>query len=119
MAIEAKRAWFEERRVTLAHALLDDVTRLRAELFAPVVKRQVVTLSGGKEGQATADIVDVELDQPTFADQKAIMTSIAIAVDKVQILSGGATQRTETIDASPEHVTGLVDELAERRSRAA
>jgi transposase-like protein len=117
--MEAARLTFEERRVTLAHALLDDVNRLRAELFAPVVQRQAMTVSDGQNMGSHVEIVDIHLDEPTFGEKKAILTSIGIAVDKVQLLSGAATSRTEVTVPADEVVAGLRDELAERRARQA
>lgn len=117
--VEAARLTFEERRVELAHGLLDDVARLRAQLFAPVVQRQAMTVSDGKDLGSHVEIVDIRLDEPTFSEKKALLTSIGIAVDKVQLLSGAATQRTEHTIPADEVVAGLRDELAERRARQA
>jgi transposase-like protein len=107
LATEQKLADMAKRKAQLASDLLDDIARLRAQLFAPCCERKVVTLGGGMHSSATWEIVDVEHDRPSFADQKACMTSIAIAVDKVQILTGEATERIDH-----RHSTPVDDELA-------
>lgn len=111
--IEAARLTFEERRVNLAHGLLDDISRLRSQLFAPVVQRQAMAISDGRDCGSHAEIVDIRLDQPTFAEKKAILTSIGIAVDKVQLLSGAATHRGEIISGASidDEVAALAAEL--------
>lgn len=111
--LTAARLTFEERRTSLAHGLLDDIARLRAELFAPCVERKPLVVSDGPLG-SHVEVVDVERTQPTFAEQARIMTSIGIAVDKTQLLSGAATERHEhvQVDAVDAEISRLVDELA-------
>lgn len=52
------------------------------------------------------------------ADAKNLITAAAIAVDKAQLLSGGATSRYEQVglDKQRERVRAMQDELAERRA---
>lgn len=110
------------RRATLASDLLDDVQRLRAQLFAPCVERKVVTLAGSKDEVGTWELVDIDRDQPTFAEQKAIMTTLAIAVDKVQVLTGEATERIEhrsVPERTPDQERELDATLRLVRDRAA
>jgi hypothetical protein len=87
-----------ERKARLVANLLGDVERLRGQLFAPTVEKKALTVSDGHLNGAHVEIVDVAYDEPTFPDKRALMTTIAIAVDKILLLSGEATQRTETID---------------------
>lgn len=113
---ESAMATLEQRKATLASDLMGDIERLRAQLFAPCTERKVVTLAGGAAMPSTWDIVDVELDQPSFTDQRACMTSIAIAVDKVQILTGAATERidhrhTTPLDEELERLAGSLEHL--------
>lgn len=91
--VEAKQATLAERRAKLALALMGDIERLRLQLFAPALERKA--MASGKE----IEVVDIHHDEPTFSDKKALMTTIAIAVDKVLLLSGEATSRTELIGA--------------------
>lgn len=106
-----------ERKARLADDLLDDAQRLRAQLFAPTVERKPMNVSDGALG-SHVEIVDVDLSHPSFTDQRAIMTSIAIAVDKIQILTGEATERIETLTGRSLEADALqvVDELAARRA---
>ncbi len=85
----------EERKQTLAEGLMDDIAQLRERMFAPCTERKIVTIAGSVKEQGTWQVAEVDRDEPTFAEQKSLMTTIAIAVDKVQVLTGGATQRTE------------------------
>lgn len=110
--VEAARLTFEQRRIDLAHGLLDDIARLRGQLFAPTVKREAFNVSLGHNAGQTVEIHDIELDQPTFADKKALLWSIGVAVDKVQILSGAATQRTEILGAAGASIDDEVQRLA-------
>lgn len=101
-----------ERKTRLAKDLMGDIERLRTQLFTPCKVRKVVTLAGGKE-RGEAEVVDVELEQPSFADQRQIMTTLAIAVDKVQVLTGQATEILEHRVSSPidEELARLSAEL--------
>lgn len=121
-ATQARLATAAERKAQLASDLLDDAQRLRAQLFAPCTERKALVVSHGQNLGSEVDIAEIHHDQPPFADQRQIMTSIAIAVDKIQILTGEATQRIEQLTAGTEPVerrqraTGVVDELAARRA---
>lgn len=106
-------------RLALAEGLLGDIELLREELFAPCVERQVVTVSDGRDRGSHAEIVDVELAQPNFRDQQRIMTSIAIAVDKVQVLTGQPTSRIDVTGDARDRAAGMIDELARRRDAKA
>lgn len=120
-AVEASKASMEARKVRLADDLMEDIQRIRAQLFAPCVERKPVVVSDGARVGSHVEIVDVDLSQPSFSEQKAIMTTIAIAIDKVQILTGEATERVdhtglpvEREKAETELATIL--ELASRRA---
>lgn len=98
-AVEAARKkWaetMEQRKQDLAAGLMDDIAQLREQMFSPCREQKIVTIAGSVKTEGRWDVAQMERDQPTFQDQKALMTTIAIAVDKVQVLTGGATQRTE------------------------
>lgn len=83
------------RRTQLASDLMGDVQRLRAQLFAPCVERKAMAVNLGKDQGSEVEIVDIEHRQPPFREQQAIMTTLAIAVDKIQVLTGEATERIE------------------------
>lgn len=110
---EARAADLEQRRLDLALGLFDDIARLRSQLFAPCTLRKPMAVSDGREVGSHIEIVDVELDQPTFSEQTRIMTSIGIAVDKAQLLTGQATARIETSGGASidDEVAALAAEL--------
>ncbi|HEX9994516.1 MAG TPA: hypothetical protein VGB14_16420 [Acidimicrobiales bacterium] len=117
-AAAAVRATMAERRERLAEALMGDVERLRVQLFAPCVEQKPIALSGGRGHPGRVEIAVVERDQPTFGEQVKIMTAIGIAVDKVQLLTGEATQRTETLGGDPRReALEAWDELEAWRER--
>lgn len=119
MANAARIAQMDQRKTELAADLLEDLQRLRVQLFAPCIEQKVVTLSGGQGNSATWEIVEVARDKPTFTDQVKILTSIGIAVDKVQILTGAATDRIDITGDVRARAVELADELAARRERKA
>jgi AcrR family transcriptional regulator len=107
-----------EKRADLAAGLMADAQRLRLQLFAPCVEKRAMVV-GGKEF-SSVEIAEIERDQPTFAEQTKIMTSIAIAVDKIQLLTGEATERHEHTapTRSPEQEQELAKVLTLVRSAA-
>lgn len=100
-----------ERKTQLAANLLDDAERLRAQLFAPCIERRAMTVSGGKDFGSSIEVAEVHHDKPPFADQRQIMTSIAIAVDKILLLTGEATERIESTLVSRKQ---MLDEARDR-----
>ena len=107
----ATMASLEQRRTKLASDLMDDADRLRRQLFAPCVERKAVTVSDGHMTGSHVEIVDIDRTQPTFAEQAKIMVSLGIAVDKLQLLTGQATERVEHV--APERTPEQEKELAE------
>lgn len=118
-ATKARTVSLDARRAELAENLMDDVERLRLQLFAPCVERKAVVLSGGLHDRGAVEVVDIDRTQPTFGDQKAIMTTLAIAVDKLQVLTGEATERVDITGDVRARASELVDELARRRAAKA
>lgn len=121
-AAQAKAATVADRKAQLASRLLDDAEQLRRQLFAPVVERHVVTLKGdGRYAASAARIVDVELNRPKPSDQRQMAVALAILVDKVQVLTGEATERIEQLSGElpaaqrRERALAVVTDLAERR----
>lgn len=103
-ANEARTLMLERRRQDLAADLLDDAHRLRAQLWA----------------EAEAHYFDrdgafhrAKIDKPTFADQRVIVDAVGKAVDKVQLLTGQATERTESfaLDAVDREIARLTAEM--------
>jgi len=73
-ATQAKVADNKSRRAAIEAGLLDDVQRLRGQLFAPCKAFNF----GGKDNTYN----EVALDQPVFADQLRIMQAATTAVDR-------------------------------------
>lgn len=120
-AVEASKLSMEARKAKLADDLMDDIQRVRGQLFAPCVERKPVVVSDGARIGSHVEIIDVDLSQPSFSEQKAIMTTIAIAVDKVQILTGEATERVDHVGLPVEREKAETElatilELASRRA---
>lgn len=108
----------EARRQALASGLMDDIEHLRSQLFAPTATNQAMVVSDGAREGSHVEVIEVKQAEPGFRDKQAAITSIAIAVDKVQLLTGAATSRTEHT-AGKEAAHAVADELAARRKRAA
>lgn len=113
---------WEQRRADLLDHLVDDAFGLAEQLFAPVVHKEVKVVGQG-QGEQEVEIVEVHLDRPRAADQKNIALAFAIVTDKLLLLAGEATARTESGPiADRETAVGFVqkvrDELAERRRAA-
>lgn len=100
-ATEVGRLTLEQRRQKLASNLLGDIERLRGQLFEPAE-----SIHWDKDG----GFHRARISEPTFSDKKALATSLAILVDKVLLLTGQATSRTETVT-----VDAIEAEIAELR----
>jgi transposase-like protein len=74
-ATAAKQADSQARLAKLAEDLLDDIERMRQQLWAPCT----VYSFGGKENTYN----EHDLDEPDFRAKQSIMTSIGIGTDKV------------------------------------
>lgn len=94
-AREVLQAVTAEKRADLAAGLMADAQRLRTQLFAPVIEKRAMAISAGGDLGQDIEIAEVPLERPTPTDQVKIMTAVAIAVDKIQLLTGEATERHE------------------------
>lgn len=128
-AVEQAALSLEARKQELAGRLLTEIGGLLDQLHQPTTERKVVTLPGkillqldeeGEPDLASAwTVAEVRRDRPTVAEQKTIMVTAAIAVDKVQVLTGGATHRVAFeghADREVEAVAAEIIDLAARRS---
>lgn len=77
------------------HTLLDQVQE-------PTTYHHVVTLSGGKDARASAEVVSVDVPHPVAKDQQARVAAVAALVDKLQLLTGQATERHDLGDLDME-----------------
>lgn len=93
-AVEARSLRLEVKRGELAERMYDEAGKLLDHLWQPTEYVKIVTVGQG-EGYSEVAVGRVTVEQPTFRDQQAIMTSVGIAVDKAQLLSGEATERSE------------------------
>jgi IS30 family transposase len=73
-ATQAKVRDARARRAELAVNLLDDVDRLRKQLFAPTVAFNF----GGRDNTYN----EVNLDEPTFTDKLKIMQAVGAGIDR-------------------------------------
>ena len=110
-ARETLEAVTAEKRADLAAGLMADAQRLRTQLFAPVVEKRAMAIALGHDLGQGIDIAEVPLDRPTPTDQVKIMTAVAIAVDKIQLLTGEATERHE--HTAPSRTPEQEQELAQ------
>lgn len=106
-AVESSALLAEQRRLELADNMLGDISGLRARLFAPMTYVHVKS-EGHGEGRSSAVQVHVDMDQPVPADQLRLVQAIGTLVDKVQLLTGQATERHD--------LTGEYDLEAELRA---
>lgn len=79
-----------------ASELFGDLERLREQLFAPVVRREVRVVAGSKGDPNEVRIVDVDLNEPTFADKKVIVQTIALGLEQVLSLARETGDSPET-----------------------
>lgn len=85
-----------EDRTQLAARLLDEVHTLLDRINAPTVYKHVKVVSMGN-GESVTEVVDVDVDTPNAADTKSLVVSAAVLIDKLQLLTGQATERTESV----------------------
>lgn len=114
---EAARArWAEvthEQREELAGRLLAEVHTLLDQVQEPTTYYRVVTLSGGTGVGASAEVVPVDVPHPLAKDQQARVAAVAALVDKLQLLTGEATERHDLGDLD------LIGEVHAQQAREA
>lgn len=118
-AIAAKNLTLAQRKGQLADGLLDDCVRLRRQLFSPIVEKKPMVVSFGKDAGSRIEIAEVDLNQPSPADQQRIATTLTTLLDKVLLLTGDATARVETtgqIEQDRAKAEATVIALADRRA---
>lgn len=115
----AQRKWAVEKERVLSD-LVGTIDRLQGQVFAPhrVLDAKVVPQGNGR---SEVEVVAIDMAEPSPQDKKALVTSMAILIDKAQLLSGDATSRTETgpiadREAVEARLRQVRDELAERRA---
>lgn len=106
-AVRARQVDMAARRAELASNLLEDAARLREQLWVPAL----VYAFGGKDN----DYNEHTLDEPSFADKRAIMSSVNTAMAAHLRLvdhdsDGGVAQATSVLDS-------FMDAVAERAAQ--
>lgn len=96
-AVEAGALAAEQRRLELAEGMLGDIGKLRGRLFAGISYAHVKVVGGGKDMAGDVETVWVDCDQPVPADQLRLVQAIGTLVDKVQLLTGQATERMDLV----------------------
>lgn len=74
-ALAAMKADAKLLRAEIALGLLQDVQKLRAQMFDEAIMRSI----GGRDNQYTEE----PIDEPSFADKRAIMSAIGTALERV------------------------------------
>lgn len=111
-ACEARVVDLAKRRADLMAALVEDAHKLRRQLWEPCVEKKVVTLSGGMHGVSTWEVVEVEHEQPPFADQQRILTSVGIATDKALAIDKHDNRNDEGLAAVDSWLRDIIGEAA-------
>lgn len=98
-AARARRRDLDEQdRLQMAARMRDEVHQLLDRINSPTVYKVVKTVGMG-DGMQQVEVVEVDMELPNAADTKALVTSAAILVDKLQLLTGQATERHEQLTA--------------------
>lgn len=95
VATAAKQADSAARLAAFSELLIDDMERLRRQLWEPCV----VYAFGGKNN----DFNEAQIPEPDFGAKRNIMTSIGIATDKVLAI--------RKAEAGPGEAAGLIVDL--------
>lgn len=117
-ALQAKATTIAQRKAALAERMLGKAEAILGQLDASVVEKHVKVVSMGHAQGSSVEIVDVTYDRPPTADQKRIVDTVAVLVDKIQLLTGDVTARTElTGSGEPvqrKNLLTVVEQLADR-----
>lgn len=97
-AVEAHRVDAKMRRAAIAEGLLEDVEKLRAQLFAPAT----IFNFGGKDNTYE----ERSISEPVFADKLKILQAVGVAVDRhIKLVEHDA-------DSGVSETVGLLDGIA-------
>ena len=110
VATAAKLATIAERKAALAEGLMDDIERMRRDLFAATVERKAMAAGQMRE----VEIVTIKHATTTHAERRTGIEAIAKAIETVQLLTGEATARPEQLTTTaPERTPEREAELAQ------
>lgn len=120
--VEATAITIAQRKATLAERMLTKAEQILAQLDAPMIEKSVKVVGLGRNKGSQVEIVDVRYDRPPTADQKRIVDAVAVLVDRVQLLTGGATSRPEVLGGAEPAPRGqlvsVVEKLAAKAAAA-
>lgn len=97
-ATELRAIDVKARQSDLAQLLIEDAHRLRRMIWEPVT----IYKFGGKDNTLNS----VDLDEPDFEGKRNLMTSIAIAVDKVGVLTRDDSEGLAAVDTWLRSIAG-------------
>jgi len=111
--------WANEKDRILSK-LINRLDVLLDEMVAPHEIIDVKVVSDGKDEGSHVETVRTRVPSPPPGDKQRLMTSAAIAIDKIQLVAGEATSRNEQIaagdrDAAVARAKELRDEVGARR----
>lgn len=116
--LHARAATIAQRKAALAERMLGKAEAILGQLDATLVEKHVKVVSRGNALGSEIEIVDVTYDRPPTGDQKRIVDTVAVLIDKIQLLTGDVTARTEmTANGEPVqrgNLLSVVESLAER-----
>lgn len=103
--------WAQAAGITIDAAQVEAATNATKIAWA-----QRKTALVDRLGEVAAELLEKARDT-SGKDAQAFVTSVAICVDKAQLLSGGVTSRHEQLglERQRERVAAMRDELADRR----
>ena len=109
-----------ERKRKLAESLLDKAEAFVTQLDGPVVEKVVKVVSRGAVLGSETEVVEVKYSKPPTGDAKRIVESIGVLIDKIQLLTGDVTARTELVGGEQDRSATLatVADLLARRNAA-
>ena len=110
----------EHRTQQLADELLAASTKLIGQMFEPHTLHEVKVVAGPQGAGSGVEVVEVEMREPPPRDKQALASAASQLIDRLQLLTGKATGRTETgpimdRETAEARLKGIRDELAERR----
>lgn len=118
-ANEARRAVWAEERERIVSRLIEVTDDALDDMKRPTVVKEAKVVSGGQGMPSSVEVVEIEYDQAPIGERKNLMTIAQVAIEKLQLLTGEATGRTESVtlnrDAVVTRAKQLRDEIGERR----
>jgi len=106
VATEAHLATVAARKARVAEGLVAASERMLGDLFAPTIQRKAVVVGSKRE----VEIVEIRHPTTTPSERRTTVDAITTAMETVQLLTGEATERIETLP--PQRTPEIEQELA-------